>query len=424
MRRLRVWHFVLLPALGMGAVLLLARAVAALLPSDLGPAARTAFQIGRTAAIAVGMSSLIGWLAVRHRRDYEAALERTRDFLTSVIDGCGEAIVTLDAADRITSWNRAAERIFGWKAAEMLGRGFDVLLPPDAALRGEREAVARQLRAGHSVRDHVTTRLRADGAPIVVRITWSPLGTPAAYGGATAIVLDITEETEMRRRLVEQERLAAVGELAAQVAHEVRNPLAGIRGACEIMVHPATDPERRRQVATELSRQIDRLSRTVTELLQFSRPVEPRPEPVDLHELLEQVCRRLLDDPQSTALEVERDYSSGLPPVLADPLQLDQVFYNLVLNAAQAMEFRGTIRLRTQRTGPRVEARVSDTGPGFRPEIAAQLFQPFFTTRAQGTGLGLAIVKRILTAHGGTIEARAAAGGGAEFCVHLPIAPS
>jgi two-component system sensor histidine kinase HydH len=428
-RKVRLWHFVVLPTLAMGLVIIVSRLLEAYVIADLGSAATDAFNIARTVLISLLMTSLIGWLAISYRRQYEAELEErnktleaTRDFLSRIIEGSGEAIVTLDADERVTSWNRAAEVIYGWSSDEMLGQPFDRIVPAEPEAQSERERVHELIRSGETLRDYQATRLHKDGSRVTVRITRSPLyDRSARYVGSTGIVRDVTEVSKMETRLREQERLAAVGELAAQVAHEVRNPLAGIRGACELLMSGNQRLERNQEIAAEVVQQIDRLNRTVGDLLLFARPTDVRPRPTDLHELIDRVAAVLAEDPQAQGVKLERHYTSKLPAVSVDPQQLEQVFFNVLLNASQAMEHSGMIDIRTEMNLESVQVTIRDSGPGIPEKAAADIFKPFYTTRAQGTGLGLAIVNKIVQAHQGTIDAGRSPEGGAEFRIRLPL---
>jgi signal transduction histidine kinase len=242
------------------------------------------------------------------------------------------------------------------------------------------------------------------------------------------------EEIELyhRERLTRAERLAALGELAASLAHEIKNPLAGIAGAIGVMADelPASDP--RREIMLEILDQVQRLNKTVQDLLTFARPARPALVPCDVHQILDRVLLLLAEDPSAKAVRVARAYRPGLPRVTADPKQLGQVFLNLLLNAVQAMPKGGQVTLTTRLlkaegageslpADAAVEVSVADTGRGIPPGQLGEVFTPFFTTKSRGTGLGLAICRRIIEDHGGTIRVESTLGEGTTFRVQLPL---
>ncbi len=424
----RVWHFILVPAVGMGLFLALFHFVDGLVLPGLSPRAVEIYVTLRTVLISIAMAGTIAFLAIQYRTGYEAALqarnvelEATRDFLARIIEGSAEGIITLDADRRVTSWNAAAEAIYGWSAAEMLGDSLARLLPPGEASVAQTQSLYAELRGGTAVRDFECHRIRKDGKPITVSLTMAPIYDPGgAFAGTAGIVRDVTAIKEMERQLLERERLAAVGELAAVVAHEVRNPLAGIRGGCEILLEGYGAGDARHDIGVEIIHQVDRLTRTVHDLLLYARPKAMDPVPTDLHGLVERILHILRDDPQNARVEIVREFGSDVPPVLVDGRQMEQVLLNLALNAIQAMRHDGTLTVATRRVAGKAQVAIRDTGPGIPPEQVENIFKPFFTTRAQGTGLGLAIVKRIVDAHGGSIVVDSPPGGGAAFILALP----
>jgi len=429
-RRLRVAHLIVFPALGMGGTILLFRLLDRYIVPVLPPLEAEIYGAIRPVLIAILMSSLVGYLAFRYRTGFEAELEArnedleaTRDFLQQIIGGSGEAIITRDIEGRVTSWNPAAEEIYGWSAAEMLGRGIDCVVPDDPETREALRSVEAAAATGETVRDFEARRIRKDGKTISVDITISPIHDRAGQRlGSIGIVRDVTSLKEMETRLVERETLAAVGEMAAILAHEVRNPLAGIRGGCEILLEGYTPEDPRAEIGREVIHQVDRLNRTVHDLLLFARPRAMDPVPVDLHALLDRLLAVLREDPANRTVEVRRDYGNEVPVVRVDGRQMEQVFLNLLLNACQAMGQKGTIVLSTTTNVETVEISVRDFGPGIPADKIEQIFRPFFTTRTHGTGLGLAICRKIVDAHGGRITAESLADGGARFTVILPRA--
>jgi hypothetical protein len=243
-------------------------------------------------------------------------------------------------------------------------------------------------------------------------------------------------EAYHQQRLARAERLASLGELAASVAHEIKNPLAGIAGAVRILAEDMPASDSRKEIMGEILAQIRRLDGTVCDLLTFARPGGPKVGPCALHQILDRVLLVLAEDPSASNVRVVREYQSDLPPVLADGKLLEQVFFNLLLNAVQAIGGQGTITLRTARgeadvartdgapLGPHLEVRVIDTGPGIPTHLLREIFTPFFTTKPRGIGLGLAITRRIVEEHGGRISGENLPGQGAMFRICLPLEES
>jgi PAS domain S-box-containing protein len=424
----RVWHFILVPAVGMAIVLWGFRHIDPIaLPWFAALGEPDLYVTVRSIGIGLIMASLIAVLAIEYRTEYEEqlrhrndALERTRDFLSRIIGGSAEGIVTRDADGRITSWNPAAETIYGWSEQEMLGGDVDRVVP-GADARLELAVVLKRVAAGETVRDFETRRVRKDGRAITVRMTMTPLHDGSGrFIGTSTFVRDVTDLKAMEARLLERERLAAVGELAAMVAHEVRNPLAGIRGGCEILLEGYPAGEAKHDIGEEIIRQVDRLNRTVHDLLAFARPKAADPVPTDLHALMDRVIGNLRQDPATQGVTVERSYDPAFPIVAVDARQIEQVLINLLQNAFQAIGHRGTVSLATRANGDRVEIAVRDSGAGIAQDKMEHIFKPFFTTRSQGSGLGLAIVKKIVEAHGGAIRVESPPSGGALFTVALP----
>jgi PAS domain S-box-containing protein len=428
-RRISLPHFVIVPAAAMAGLIALFRWIDHILAPEV--AGGDLYQIVRTVIIASVMVSVIAWLVIRHRSAYEDQLrkrsddlEATRDYLSNVIETSAEAIITLDVEGRVTSWNRAAREIFGWSAAEMVGNRLDRLFPPGPEYEKEKLRSVEELPAGRTLRHYETTRLRKDGSEVSVHVSHYPLFDPAhRFVGSTVMSHDVTEIKELEMRLREQERLAALGQLAAAVAHEVKNPLAGIRGACDILARGYDESDRRYELGREVLRQVDRLVQTVRNLLVFARPRAKKPVPTDIHLVLERVLGLIGEDPQSRNVDVVRRYDEDLPLLEVDPQQAEEVFFNLFVNAYQAMEYEGTITVTTERDGTTARIRVLDTGHGIPADKAHKVFEPFFTTRAKGTGLGLAIVKNIVRAHGGEVTAGSPPDGGTEFTITFSTSP-
>jgi signal transduction histidine kinase len=216
------------------------------------------------------------------------------------------------------------------------------------------------------------------------------------------------------------EQLAAVGELAASIAHEVRNPLAGMKGALQVLRKDLAVKPGNLEVVDELLAQIDRLEQLVRDLLTYARPRALRRQRFDLHEMLDRVLRLYKDDSDSLGITVRRAYGPGTGEVEADPTQMEQVFLNLIHNAMQAMEKGGTLSVETRAKNDVIEITFRDTGKGIAAADLPRIFQPFFTTKHRGSGLGLPIVIKIAEAHGGKISLNSELGSGTTATLTLP----
>jgi PAS domain S-box-containing protein len=226
-----------------------------------------------------------------------------------------------------------------------------------------------------------------------------------------------------QHRLIQRERLAALGELSAVVAHEVRNPLGVIfnsLGSLRRLVRPTGDAKLLLDIVGE---EADRLNRIVGDLLDFARPSTPQLRPERLASVVEDAVGAALAQ-KPARVEIVHEHDPAVPPVPMDARLVRQAILNVAVNAVQAMPRGGRITLRTRRAADAVVLEIEDTGAGIPEEVSARIFEPFFTTKASGTGLGLAVVKRIVEGHGGTVEARNAPGAGAVFALSFPLAGS
>ena len=218
------------------------------------------------------------------------------------------------------------------------------------------------------------------------------------------------------------DRLSALGELSAGLAHEIRNPLGSIEGAVQILARRELAEETRNEFAEMASREVARLKGLLSHFLEFARPQQPRVVASDLESLLDSVAKLAGETAKMAQVEILVETAQNVPPVSVDPEQIRQVLLNLVINAVQAMPAAGTIRLRALRDGDEVQIEVEDEGAGIPEENLERIFDPFFTTRTGGTGLGLSIAYQIVNKHGGHIAARRNPGGGMTFKVTLPVA--
>jgi signal transduction histidine kinase len=271
----------------------------------------------------------------------------------------------------------------------------------------------------------VTSMKRAESGDLSVRADEGradELGVAARGFDAmlTALRRSQTElEAFYRERMVRADRFAAVGELATGLAHEIKNPLAGLSGALELLAEDLASSPRQAEVVGEMRHQVSRLGNTMESLLSFARPPKARLRTTDVNATLEKVLFLVRQQRRASSVVITSDPGKDLPPVLADPNQLEQVFLNICLNACQAMDGKGKLHLRTLEVEGRVMVEIEDDGPGIPAEVRAHIFKPFFTTKREGNGLGLAISARIVAEHGGHIGYRCPPSGGTVFAVTL-----
>lgn len=362
-------------------------------------------------------------------------LRRLRDLNARIVESLNSGLLTTDASGRIGSFNPEAERITAMRASEAVGVGVDDVIPGAWAIvrlaRDEGVDRVRRARLAHRA---------SDGAMRFLGLAASALRDEhGASIGHVVIFQDVTDVVEMEARLTRSERLAAVGEMAAKIAHEVRNPLAAISGSVQILSKDvgdpaAPDPSRLMEIVV---READRLSGLITDFLDYARPKPVRRERVDLGELVADVVE-MVATAAPPHVEVQVSVDDGDVHASCDADQLRQVVWNLCRNAIEAMVDAGVVRLSIARgaapsqeraaggrsmalgvrTGVRLE--IEDEGSGIDASTRSRLFEPFFTTKRGGTGLGLAMVHRIVEAHGGEIEVEARAERGTRFVVWLP----
>lgn len=338
----------------------------------------------------------------------------------SVIESAVDGIIVIDARGRIEAFNPAAERLFGYREAEMLGQNVRVLMPRpyrdehDGYLANyARTNIQKIIGIGREV-----TGLRRDGTTFPLHLS---VGEMMVSGERkfTGIVHDLSDRVRLEERMREQAALAHLGEMAAVVAHEVKNPLAGVRAALQIIAGKMTAAGLDAGVTGDIIARIDALNELMKDLLLFARPPQPRLSAVHVTSLVQSTVDLIAADPALHAVRVQVDGSS--PPIEADPGLLKIVFLNLMVNGAQAMGGRGTVNVNVESSDSSCRIAFQDHGPGIPREVRDKLFTPFFTTKQRGTGLGLATAKRLIEAHHGSITIDCPHAGGTTVTVQLPV---
>jgi two-component system sensor kinase FixL len=337
----------------------------------------------------------------------------------ALIDATVEGMIVIDARGAIEAFNRSAERMFGYQAADVMGDNVSMLMPsPDRDLHDQYVARYRLTGVGKVIgsgRD--VTGLRRNGTQFPVHLSDGEMRV-ADEPHFVGIVHDLSARTKLEERIREQAFLARLGEMAAVLAHEVRNPLAAVRGAIQVLGKRFPAGGHDANVVRQVLARLDGLNELVQDLLLLGRAPTPRREPVELRHVLGGTRDLLAAHPLFQGVRVEMFGSA--PPIAVDGELLKIAFHNLMLNAAQALEGRGTIRASISVIDDRQVVVIADSGPGMSAETRAHLFQPFFTTKTHGTGLGLAIVRRLVESHDGTVNVDCPSGGGTVITIAFP----
>ena len=367
---------------------------------------------------------LIGTAVIAHdisrQKRVERALRSSEARWRSIIDSAVDGIVVINSRGRIEAFNGAAERLFGHLEADILGRNVSVLMA--SPYREEHDGyIARYLTTGEQKIIGIgreVTALRKDGTIFPVHLSVGEM-TIEGERKFTGIVHDLTARVEIERRLREQSALTKLGEMAAVVAHEVKNPLTGIRGAIQVIGSRLPPASKDAAVAKEIVARVDALNELMKDLLLFARPPQLKPAPVDLVELLRTVADLVKLDPSVPELRIQVEGSSA--PIVGDVELLKIVMQNLILNSAHATQGRGSVRVSVEASNEGVQVTIADNGPGIPPEVRDRLFTPFFTTKSRGTGLGLSTAKRLVEAHAGTIGIECPPDGGTIVTIQFPV---
>ena len=382
---------------------------------------------------AVGLNDLaflfVGLLAARlakRQSHYDVQLtEATQTIATlralheRIVESIRSGVVTTDLEGRIYIFNAAAEEITGYKAEAVRGKEASIFF-------GELEEQIKQsmsaAEAGELSPRFEADCLTADGLRLLLGFSIFPLF--AESGETTGLVMtfqDLTQVRALEETSRRQDRLAAVGRVAASIAHEIRNPLAAMRGSIQVLRSEMDGNSSQAELMEIILRESDRLNRIITDYLTYARPPSSTYATVDVRELLQETFTLVRHSPELQPIHsLEEGYPEEPAMVNADASQLKQVFWNITRNALEAMPDGGTLRAELQRSpGNRLRITFTDTGRGMSPEQVENLFEPF-SSRTGGTGLGLSIVYQIIRDHGGTINVRSREGQGTTIAIELP----
>ncbi len=344
--------------------------------------------------------------------------------LHSIIQNYSDAVIALDNDYKIFFWNKGAERIFGYKAEEMLGNTVDPIIPQELKEKGELQWLFEEtLRKGY-IENYETERITKDGRRITINLSRSLIKDEnGEILGSIAIVKDITKVKELEKQIQQSDKLALIGQIAAGIAHEIGTPLNVISGNAEyIMMEMGEDNRYKEELETIIS-QAERIANLIKQLLEFARPRKANYTKANVNVEIFHVVELLKHQFEKSNIKLNLNLSKDIPPIYADCSQIHQVFLNIIVNAIHAINENGLIEIETFARDGYVNIKFKDNGVGILPEHLDKIFEPFFTTKeaGKGTGLGLAVSKRIIDEHNGKIGVESTPGVGTTFTVKIPV---
>jgi len=379
---------------------------------------------------------LSAYLSEQVRRKEEELRERLIDYnelerlYKHIVQNVTSGLITVDGAGRITSFNRTAEEITGYKLEEVYQQEMENLFPGFLNWSKANGSVPERDWKNLYFSRWETNFQRKDGTTLTLGFSVSPLKDSQDQEiGLIFIFQDLTRLREMEEDLKRADRLAAIGTLAAGMAHEIRNPLASISGSIEILKEEMDGAVQHQQLMEIILREVGRLNSLIADFLLFARPASPGKEIIHLNGIAEEVLKIFAHSPEcNPGIRLTTHFQDEIY-MPGDNQQIKQLFWNLVINAAQAMPAGGEMRVELRRRSlpsdieepPQGEIAISDTGTGIGAEELDKIFNPFFTTKKRGSGLGLSIVHKIVESYGGKITVRSQPNKGTTFTIYLPV---
>jgi PAS domain S-box-containing protein len=344
--------------------------------------------------------------------------ERVENQLRSVLESLDSSVVMIDTEERITLFNRSAERIYEKKPEEALGKGYAEVFRAQA---DSHFPLIETLRHNKNQLGHEKYWKIGSGKPIGYT-TSVVKNREGKVLGAVEISTDLTNIKQMQNQMQHAKTLAALGEMSATVAHEIRNPLAGIGGFAGLLERDLEADDPRRALVKKIVQGVSSLNKIVSNLLVYTRHMELNLQRVDFIEWMEEILNyaEIEISKENKDIVIARDYKFGRMDARIDPEKFQQVFLNLIFNAIQSIEGKGNITIRADLDEKDfLRVAIVDDGKGIPKDIMDKIFNPFFTTKEQGTGLGLAIVQRIVGLHGGTITVASVPGKSTQFEIRI-----
>lgn len=369
--------------------------------------------------LVLGMAGFISLFWLQSYRTTQRSLQDTSAIADQVVKSLPVGLVATDKDGKISIYNKAAERITGLDLRNARGNEPASIMP--ANFCGLREYLDR----GESISEKEMECEFTEDKIVPISISASSIvNEEGTFLGQVLILRDLGEIRRLEEEVRRKEKLAAIGGLAAGVAHEIRNPLSSIKGIASYYKGKFADGSEDKEMAGVMIEEVDRLGRVISQLLEFARPAELNLRPANLNEILEHSARLVKQEAIAKNILIDLNLTSKGEPILVDPDRLTQCFLNLYLNGLQAMENGGLLTISSFIRNGGFAVDIKDSGSGISADNLAKIFDPYFTTKTKGTGLGLAIVHKIVEAHRGQVKVRSTIGQGTVFSIILPLRPT
>ena len=374
------------------------------------------------AMLLVGLGGWFSLSAVQGFRISQKTLDDIQAYTSLLIAKLPVGVIATDTLGRITTWNRTVTQLTGIEKSAATGKMPGDVLPEQLSIFFQLEGETGTEKPVPETESSVRLMFGGRRCELLCH-PLTIIDSEQQYMGKVLLLSDVTVIKSLEQRMRENERLAAVGRMAGGVAHEVRNPLSSIKGLALLLKNKFPAGSKEQDTAELLIQETERMNRTITEMLSFTRPSALNLGPVDLAGLLGRSLELIKAEAAENGIETALEAQNDLLPVLGDVDRLQQVMMNVLLNAMQAMERGGklVVALVNRADYQGVELRISDTGDGIATELLPQVFYPYFTTKQGGTGIGLAISQKIIADHGGSIEMESEIGKGTTVIIQLPV---
>ncbi len=351
--------------------------------------------------VVLGTGGLFFIFVIQNYYLIDRTLEQTQDFTRQIVDSMANGLLSIDCEGRVTTYNQSAIKLLGLEPGKIGDTNLNEIID------FEETGIDKTLQICRTVMDVEISHLKQDGEKIPLSICTTPIiGEGNVCNGAVMVLRDLREIKQLEKKVKRAEKLAAIGELAAGVAHEIRNPMSSIRGFAQYLQHFLQDNPREQEYARTMISEIDRINSVVTDLITFARPMDAVRTKTNVGKLINKAVSLTETDAASKKIEVKISDQSPGNNYLLDENQMLQVLLNLLLNAIQAVAPGGQIEIgyHIDTAKDKLEIWIEDDGIGVSTAKAQKIFEPFFTTRDKGTGLGLSIVHKIVENHDGDIK--------------------